>query len=275
MASLRVYRGSKSAAPSVASGAKTDSTTVCFTVDGVRVIGVCVKSIGESVLVDIAVPDSKGVLHRTGSTVMLASSEVSGAAAAVIDPTPMRVKRWEASVAVSADEKALLVVRADPKDDKSHVVDYRDVSIEGYLSTFVGTTPRDRDGDYVLPTAFDKTLTKFRENPVMLIDHINKCECLVGSFDKIGTNERGLAVRGRLSNAPGLIDIRFKVAEGHLKGLSMGGFFHYDMDGRGILEVDLMEGSLIPVPANQDCLFQVRTLTVNDAVKMYRALERR
>ena len=56
-------------------------------------------------------------------------------------------------------------------------------------------------------------------------------------------------------------DTRFKVAEGHLKTLSMGGLFHYKEDGRGIFKVDLWEGSLTPIPANPDATFSVRSLT--------------
>ena len=40
------------------------------------------------------------------------------------------------------------------------------------------------------------------KNPVMLSDHRNAVDHLVGSWTKVGTNARGLAVQGRLSNAP-------------------------------------------------------------------------
>jgi hypothetical protein len=58
-----------------------------------------------------------------------------------------------------------------------------------------------------------------------------------------------------------MVDIRFKVAEGVLKCLSMGGIFYYREDKRGIFKVALWEGSLTPIPANPDAIVSVRSLT--------------
>ena len=55
--------------------------------------------------------------------------------------------------------------------------------------------------------------------------------------------------------------VAVKVAEGSLRTMSMGGVFHYLEDGRGIFKVSLWEGSLTPIPANQDAIFSVRELT--------------
>jgi HK97 family phage prohead protease len=142
-------------------------------------------------------------------------------------------------------------------------VDYRDVQIKGYLSTFKETTESDRDGDYVERGAFKETLRRFARNPVLLIDHTNSAESIAGSFRKIQEDESGLYMEAVLSNSQSerMKDVRAKVAEGHLKALSMGGLFHYKEDGRGIFKVDLWEGSLVAIPSNQDALFSVRALT--------------
>ena len=121
---------------------------------------------------------------------------------------------------------------------------------------------KDRDGDYVRKTAFDKTLKSFMTNPVMLIDHDQKVSSVAGSFQKVQTDANGLSVVGMVSNAPGLKDIRFLVAENHLKTLSMGGLFMYGSDGKAIDEVELWEGSLVAIPANPDAKFSVRSLDV-------------
>ncbi len=153
------------------------------------------------------------------------------------------------------------------------VVDYKDVTIKGYLSTFVGTTPSDRDGDYVQPGAFTETIPKFKKNPVLLVGHQNSVRTLAGSFTVIREDNTGLYVEAVLSNSPvdEMRDLRAKVAEGHLKTLSMGGRFHYLEDGRGIFKVDLYEGSLTPIPANPDATFSTRSLT-DEEIKMVQNL---
>lgn len=248
--------------------------TVEFAHEGQRILGVVKSLEGSQARIIVALPDMDGLLHKTGSEVIVAASEFDINSKAVVSDVDRIVKAWAAQVGLTfADGKAPTPIYGNDKG-KDLIMDYRDVRIEGFLSTFTGTTPRDRDGDYVESHAFDKTLADFRRNPVMLIDHQNSVHSLAGSFDKIGVNKSGLAVSGMLSNAPGVIDTRFKVAEGHLKSLSMGGLFYYKEDGKGIEEVTLYEGSLTPVPANPDALFQVRSLTVIDAAKAMKSFRR-
>lgn len=245
-----------------------------FAHEGQRLIGVVKGLEGSTARIVVALPDADGLLHKTGSEVIVDVKDFDTDSQAVISDVDRVVKAWAAQVGLSfPDGKAPTPIYANDKG-KDLIVDYRDVRIEGFLSTFAGTTPRDRDGDYVSPKAFDKTLADFRRNPVMLTDHQNSVHSLAGSFDKIGVNPKGLAVSGLLSNSPGVIDTRFKVAEGHLKSLSMGGLFFYNEDGKGIEEVTLYEGSLTPVPANPDALFQVRSLTVVDAAKAMKSFRR-
>lgn len=165
------------------------------------------------------------------------------------------VKRWTAVADFSYDEKKANVIK-----DGNQVVDIQNVTIEGYLSTFKETTPFDRQGDYVQRGAFKETLDRFRKNPVMLKDHTNLCENLVGKFIQIEEDSKGLKFVGQLSNAPDVQSVRFKVFEGMLQACSMGGFFHYEADGHGIFKVELFEGSLIPIPANPDARYVVRAL---------------
>jgi len=240
---------------------------VFFMVDDSRVAGVFVKSVGGESVVELALPDADGILHRVGTRITMPEDALRTAEDLVLADSPLRVKAWDASLELSSKEPTPVW---EGEEDKSRIIDYQDVVIEGYLSTFVSTTPADRDGDYVEPDAFKETLAQFKENPVMLVDHDRRTHALAGSFTNISVNDAGLAVRGKLSNAPGLVDVRFKVVEGHLKALSMGGLFYYKDDGRGIFKVDLWEGSLVPVPANQDALFQVRSLTAVDVAKVFK-----
>jgi HK97 family phage prohead protease len=181
-----------------------------------------------------------------------------------------QVKRWQANVPVAIG-KGLQVVR-DPENE-DYVVDYLNVTIRGYLSTWQETTPEDVSGDYVVRGAFRETLPQFMaKNPVMLRDHGRGTEDVVGHFTKAVEDSRGLYVEAMLSNAPDLVGLRFRVAEGHLRTLSMGGIFHYLADGRGIGKVDLWEGSIVAIPANPDALFSVRGLNQEDREFMLRRM---
>lgn len=237
--------------------------------EGQRVVAVVAEDLSaERVKIELTLPDAAGLLHKTGSFLTSEKAALTryknGLA---MSDAPALVKEWDG--AAELDVKAPVPVHQNGDKDLP-VIDYKDVSISGYLSTFVGTTPSDRDGDYVMDGAFNDTLAEFKRNPVMLYDHRNSVPFLAGSFTKIGTTAQGLSVEGKLSNAPDIASVRFKVAEGHLKTMSMGGIFYYADDGRGIKMVRLFEGSLVPIPANPDAMFNVRSLSVVTASKMFR-----
>jgi HK97 family phage prohead protease len=146
-----------------------------------------------------------------------------------------------------------------PVKDGDRIVDYQDVTLEGYLSTFKNVTESDRDGDYVEPGAFRQTIPAFMKNPVLLVNHDHSVENLAGRFIELVEDQLGLWFRAELSNAPSdrMRHIRALVVEGHLRTTSMGGIFHYKDDGRGIFKVDLIEGSLVAIPSNPDAIFSV------------------
>lgn len=174
------------------------------------------------------------------------------------------VRRWDAML----DLKAEGVKKATPvKDGAGRIVDFTDVAIDGYLSTFEAVTKADRDGDVVEDGAFSDTIPEFMKNPVLLVDHINMVEYLAGSFTTVKEDRNGLRIKAVVSDSPDMINVRFKIVEGILKALSMGGIFYYKEDRRTIFKVKLWEGSLVSIPANQDALFQVRSL--NDREKKF------
>lgn len=178
------------------------------------------------------------------------------------------VKRWESDFRIDLpDTKGMAAI----KDDAGNVVDYRDITFKGYLSTFKDRTPADRDGDYVEPGAFTKSLKDFSKNPVVLRDHRNNTDNLVGQFTSVTEDQNGLLVEGKITNAPDCQSLRIKLAEGMLKGMSMGGIFRYGEDGKQIQSVQLFEGSFIPVPANADATIRCRSLNIAEQklVKRY------
>ena len=148
------------------------------------------------------------------------------------------------------------------KDADGKVIDYQNVTIKGYLSTFGNS---DRDGETVRKGAFKDTIADFMKNPVMLMDHTNKIQMLVGSFTTMKEDSKGLYVEGQLSNSPSdfMKHVRALVAEGHLRTMSMGGLFF--VEGNEIFKVSLFEGSLVPIPANPQAIISVRECTEHEA----------
>lgn len=133
------------------------------------------------------------------------------------------------------------------------IVDYQNVVIKGYLSTFGNV---DRDGDTVERGAFKESIPRFMRNPVLLCDHLSRVGSLVGRFTRMFEDDNGLFVEAELSNGQSdyLRHVRALVAEGHLRTLSMGGIFHYN--GSSIVKVELLEGTLTPIPANPQAIFE-------------------
>jgi HK97 family phage prohead protease len=261
------------AAPAIAAPgaalAELVGQAVFFGSQGERIAGRVKRIAGRDLVVQLAVPRRDGLLIVSDTEITIPGDASEPTQALMRDG---RVKRFDAGAALqlAADEKFVTVFAPDGESQSTpKIVDYQNLVIEGYASTFGTPEQRDRGGDYVMPDAWDKTLVDFRKNPVMLTDHDNDVCSLVGSWTKIGVDARGLAVRGSITNAPGAIDTRFKLAEGHLKGLSIGGIWYYIHDGFGIEEADLFEISLVAVPMNPDTLAQTRSLGEADCRKAF------
>lgn len=242
---------------------------VTFLLDGVKVAGKALREDGDELIVDLAVPDSKGVLSLTGTEHRVKIASATADASMAISDRRAKFFELTAEAKVAEDTKAVPVYAAG--DDKTPV-DYRDVVIEGFASTFSHVTPMDRGGDIMAGNAFDETLAEFMRNPVMLLDHNQSVESLAGSWTKVGVVRDGLAVRGAISNAPGLRDTRFKIVEKHLKGLSIGGIWHYGHDGRTIEHADLFEISLVVIPMNPDALMGPRDVKAAECRKAFERL---
>lgn len=240
--------------------------TVLFRIseDGPKLAGMVKSESGGSVDVLLGAPNDDGALIVSANSVMRLSRdrvEIVELKAC----TDCDVKGWQSSDPVEG-AKAATVIREGDK-----IADYVGVTFEGYGSTFVGTTPSDREGDYVMAGAFNKSLARFKRNPIMLINHQRSVDSVVGHYPKVGVNERGLALQGKVTDEPTDLGrhIRFGIMEGSLRSLSMGGLFFYLEDKKGIREVDLFEVSLVAVPANSDCTLLARSLNADLAEKAF------
>jgi len=262
-----VAEARQAATPKPSAHAELIGKAVFFESEGERVAGKAIRVDGDSLVVQLAVPGRDGILLVSDSEITVKATDLEVTQALM---EARRMKAFEGGASLTLGKSFTVRSGKVSEDEKDGpITDYLDVEIEGYGSTFVETTKRDRGGDYILPGAFDKTLAEFMKNPVMLSDHRNSVDHLVGSWTKVGTNARGLAVQGKLSNAPGMRDTRFKLKEGHLRGLSIGGMFFYTDDNYGIDEVALYEISLTPIPMNQDALAYTRSLDVTDCRKAF------
>jgi len=134
------------------------------------------------------------------------------------------------------------------------------VRIAGYLSTFGNV---DRESDIVSSQAFDETIKTIKKLP-MLRDHIADTDHMVGSFDVIVRDQKGLYVEGSIELTEKTEHLIRLIKGGHINTLSMGGMFTYDgLDKNGnyiISEVILFEGSIVVVPANPEAIFVVKAI---------------
>lgn len=258
------------AAPAVHTGkgnAELLGKAVWFSHEGQRIAGKAVRVDGDKLIVRLAVPSADGILRATDSEVAVKLSDLEPSKALVQDG---KVAAFEAgAVMQEGDRKAVPQYAPGESETNGRPIDFYDVEFDAYASTFVKYTKKDRGGDYILPGAFDETIAQFMTNPVMLCDHWNNTAAIAGSYSKLAVNDRGLAVHAVMSNAPGLRDVRFKVMEKHLKGLSIGGIWHYGEDGYGIEKATLFEISLVAIPMNPDALIHTRSLGAADCVKAF------
>jgi HK97 family phage prohead protease len=140
-----------------------------------------------------------------------------------------------------------------------------DLVLHGYGSTWV----QDRDGEYVLPTAFDKTLpTYLAKNPILLWQH--NFDTPLGQVTKAEVDNMGLEVeavvrRPVAGEEPWKHSAYEDIKAGIVRTFSIGGWFTRDMLGGQpvIVEVELWELSVVSVPSNPDSIFEAAVKSLN------------
>jgi HK97 family phage prohead protease len=129
--------------------------------------------------------------------------------------------------------------------------------LEGYVSVFGNL---DAGGDVVMPGAFRKTLAEWKTSrqPLPLIaDHDLTTAGVIGSVREAKEDATGLWVRAAFSKVPEAQNVRTKMIEGHLKGMS----FTYETvkhfmgqlsgkSARFLQELRLFEATVTPFPMN-------------------------
>lgn len=131
----------------------------------------------------------------------------------------------------------------------------KDLYIKGYAST----VDKDRVDDIVTHEAIQKSKDDLvRDGSSTVFFNHNK-NFPIGVVTATNVDEKGLIVNIKISNAEDVKDIRTKIKEKVLKSLSIGGRFkkvQVERDDEGqvtgykVLEMELMEVSVVGVPAN-------------------------
>ena len=129
-----------------------------------------------------------------------------------------------------------------------------DLVISGYAST----VDADRHGDVVSSAAWQRGLTNYLKNPIILAFHNHSMP--VGRMIEHKTDERGLWIKARISKAASAVyDL---VKDGVLSAFSIG-FRVVDAEYNQLTELfvvkelELHEISIVSVPANQETLFSL------------------
>lgn len=161
---------------------------------------------------------------------------------------------------IKKQKKATRILNCLVDWDIKHVS--KDASGKMVIKGFANTSDRDRVGDVVLPSAFEKSLAEYLENPVILFQHnwdkvIGKC--IKAEIVSEG-DQQGLYIEAEISGAKDVEEVKTKIAEGILKTFSIG-YNELDAEydeGSGVnvvKELELLEISVVTIPCNPKAKF--------------------
>lgn len=136
---------------------------------------------------------------------------------------------------------------------------YEDYSEDVIITGYANTTAKDRQGDVIPSYAWNEaSLLNYKKNPIILAYHNHSQP--IGSATDISVDAKGLKLTARISSAAK--EVYQLIAEGILKTFSVGFIVKdadYDQvsDVFVIKELELLEVSVVSVPANQDSVFNL------------------
>lgn len=139
-----------------------------------------------------------------------------------------------------------------------------------YIYGVASTSDKDRDGETVVMKSLGKAFQKFmRQNPVLMYNHNGKNDAVGkvipeftgsdGTIYKSGIINNKLYIVGQISQAASARDVRTQVEEGILKSFSIGGRARkvQKASRNCVMVSDLHEISIVPIPANDNAMFNV------------------
>jgi HK97 family phage prohead protease/HK97 family phage major capsid protein len=154
--------------------------------------------------------------------------------------------------------------KALPKDDDED----QSIMIEGYAST----NDKDRHGDVVPTSVWEKGLADYLKNPVILAYHNHTMP--VGKMVEHKIDSKGLWIKASITDAAG--DVYKLIKKGVLSAFSIG-FRIKDAEYNNAAEVflvkdlELHEISVVSVPANQNTLFNLaKSFDTDEEYSLYK-----
>jgi len=152
--------------------------------------------------------------------------------------------------------------------DKKFFITSDDIDVKGVsektlkIAGYANTSDKDRSGDIVVPDAWAKGIENFRRNPILLYQHDHGKP--IGKVNSVTVDKKGIFVEASVSEAAEKQHgVKTLISDGVLKSFSVG--FRVkdaDYDKRNdtffIKDVELLEISVVSVPANQNSLFSIR-----------------
>lgn len=128
-----------------------------------------------------------------------------------------------------------------------------DTADNGTFEFIISTEDVDRQGEIVIQSGWD--LTHYKNNPIVLFAH-DYYSLPIGCADEVYVDGKKLIAKGRFASAeanPVAQQCRKLYDEKILRTTSVG-FIPREMDGNKITKAELLEFSLVPVPANPNAL---------------------
>lgn len=137
---------------------------------------------------------------------------------------------------------------------------------DGEITGIASTQAQDRDGEVILQSGWD--LNNYMQNPVLMLMH-NYQEFPVGKVTEIGVKDGKLQFNAVFSNATEKAKEAYAlVKEGVLSAFSVG-FIPRNYDGNTITEAELLEISLVPVPANPQAVVLAKQFQEKNEIARY------
>lgn len=137
------------------------------------------------------------------------------------------------------------------------VFDGNEGIVEGLATTF--GFPADRDGDVINAKAFDNSIKKINKEGIPLLDGHSQgsVKNVIGTIFSAKKINDGVWIKARLAETHSNMEIYQKLQQGHINKFSIGfitksdGFIKKDgQTFREILDADMLEVSLVAIPAN-------------------------
>lgn len=129
-----------------------------------------------------------------------------------------------------------------------------------YIEGYANTTTKDRMGDIIQEEAWNKGgLSNFKKNPVILAYHNHSRP--IGLATELSVDPHGLKITAKISKK--ISEISDLISEGILKAFSVGfrlkeADYDSTTDTFFITDLELLEVSVVSVPANADSVFQLK-----------------